>query len=287
MRTTLIHNPDAGDRDWSGERLADALAAEGYPVATRHASSDPALAEILGAAQGTVAVAGGDGTVARVAKALYGGRARLAILPSGGANNIACSLGVPPDPEAAIRALRDARPRDFRLGRVEGAGCDRGFVESVGIGPIARAAWRMPDDGVSRAEKRTRGRAVLREEVLEAETVRAAAFLDGEPLHEVALMLEVMNIARVGPSLALAPEADPGDDLLVVAWLPVERREAMADWLENPEAGPPPLCWKSARRVEFEIAGEALRIDDDRVKAVTGKVRIALLPRPLAVLSPA
>lgn len=286
MRATLIHNAKAGGGEWPADRLVAALEAAGCAVAGRHASDDPALAEILSAASGTVAVAGGDGTVARVLKGLQGTAAHLAILPTGGANNIACSLGIPPDPAAAIAAVAEARARPFRIGRIVGAGCDRGFVESVGLGPIAQAAWRMPDDGVSREEKRERGRAVLREALEEAGTIRAAAILDGEPLHEPALMLEAMHIARVGPSLVLAPEADPGDDLLCVAWLPPERREAMAAWLAAPEAGPPPLCWKSARRVELEIAGEALRIDDDRVKAVVGKVSLELLERPVAVLSP-
>lgn len=286
MRATLIHNPKAGNGGWSAERLAAALAAAGCAVAAHHPADAPDLDETLAAATGVVAVAGGDGTVARVAKALHGGSAQLAILPSGGANNIACSLGIPADLEAAIRALATARPRRFRIGRLKGGGCDRHFVESVGLGPLAEAAWRMPDEGYAREEKRKRGRAVLREALLEAETIRAAVILDGEPLREAALMLEAMHIARVGPSLELAPGADPGDGLLCVAWLPPERRAAMADWLEAPEAGPPPLCWKSARRVELEIAGSALRVDDDRVKAVGGGVVLDLLERPIAVLSP-
>lgn len=285
MRLTLVHNPGAGGGGWSAERLVAALRAAGCEVAAVYAADDPELAERLAAA-GVVAVAGGDGTVARIAKVLHGGDAALAIIPSGGANNIACSLGIPAEPKAAIAMLRTARPRPFRLGRATGAGCDRGFVESVGLGPIAREAWRMPDDGVTREEKRERGRAVLREAVREAETIRAAAILDGEPLREATLMLEAMGIARVGPSLTVAPDADPGDAFLHVAWLPLERRAAMADWLDDPEAGPPPLCWTRARRVELEIAGESLRIDDDRIKAVVGKVVLEVVEPPLAVFSP-
>jgi diacylglycerol kinase (ATP) len=275
QRVTLVHNASAGEGEWPPERLVGALAAAGFDVADDRSVGDM---ESLEGVRGLV--------VARVAIALRDAEAVLAIVPTGGANNIAATFGVPRDPARSLADLERGRRSALHIGRLEGASGDRLFVESVGLGPIARAAWRMPQDGISREEKRTCGRAVIAAAVQAAEPVRAAATIDGEPLREAALMIEVMNIALVGPSLRLAPEADPADRDLVVAWLPLDSREAMIAWLESPEAGPPPMCWRRGRRVEIHVAGDAVRIDDDLLKVVRGEIRLELLPRPLPVLLP-
>ncbi len=279
----LVHNPGAGEGEWTLERLRAGLAAAGLAVTRDMSSGD---AEAFAALRGLVAVAGGDGTVAKLAKCLHGAEAELAIVPIGGANNIARSLGLPRDPGAALAGLAAGRRAALHVGRMEGASGTHGFVESVGLGPIARAAWRMPQEGVSREEKRVRGREVIRNAVHEADPIRAAVTIDGEPLREAALMLEAMNIPLVGPGLRLAPDADPGDADLVVAWLPLDAREAMMAWLENPEAGPPPMQWRRGRRVEIHVAGDAVRVDDELLKAVRGGVSLELLPHPVPLLLP-
>ena len=65
MRITLVHNPDAGDRGRDEEtRLARLISNAGHTIAARSRGDDPAL----DAPADLVVVAGGDGTVGRVAR---------------------------------------------------------------------------------------------------------------------------------------------------------------------------------------------------------------------------
>ena len=67
--------------------------------------------------------------------------------------------------------------------------------------------------------------------------------------HEVVL-IEVLNISQVGPRLRLAPDADPSDELLDVAYVTTEHREALLEWLDalihddldESVVGPPPVA---------------------------------------------
>lgn len=282
---TLIHNSGAGGGEWPRERLISVLAAEGFDVAQVHDAKADDLAERLAAARGLVVVAGGDGTVGEVAIGLRHGEATLAIIPTGGANNIARSLGIPAEPGAAIRGLRNCRRDGLRIGRLGGTVRERWFVESIGLGPSAHAA-QNPKEGIPPDEKRARVREVIREALAEAEPVKATTVVDGEPLRDPLLMLEVMNITLVGPNLELAPQADPGGGHLIVAWLPVDARDEMMAWLAAPDGRKPPLLWRRGRNVELRLAGDALRIDDEVVDLVDGTVTAELLRQPLEVLVP-
>jgi diacylglycerol kinase family enzyme len=76
---------------------------------------------------------GGDGTVNEIANGLAGSHVPLGIIPGGGTNVLARSLGIPIDPVEAtglLLARRDRAPRRVPLGR---AG-DRYFTFSCGIG---------------------------------------------------------------------------------------------------------------------------------------------------------
>jgi diacylglycerol kinase family enzyme len=82
-----------------------------------------------------VVVAGGDGTIGFVARALADSDRTLGIVSLGTFNNFAKSLGLPRDPEEAIRALRNGRPHAITVGRVNG----RVFLEAAAIGMFGAA----------------------------------------------------------------------------------------------------------------------------------------------------
>lgn len=80
-----------------------------------------------------VVAMGGDGTVNEIANGLAGTGTPLGIIPGGGTNVLARSLGIPEDPieaTAHLLARRDAAPRRLPLGRADG----RYFTFSCGIG---------------------------------------------------------------------------------------------------------------------------------------------------------
>src|SRR5689334_18786729 len=88
----VIYNPIAGRRRGGLlARVSTALAAAGVRVTTAATGARGDAARLARAARdgGTVAVAGGDGTINEAINGLAGGSARLALIPLGTANVLA------------------------------------------------------------------------------------------------------------------------------------------------------------------------------------------------------
>ena len=101
-----------------------------------------------------VVAMGGDGTVNEVVNGLAGTRTPLAVLPAGGVNVFARSIGLPEDPvEATGLLLRrlDEPSRPIALGRIE----ERYFTMSCGVG--------LDGAIVRRVERRQRLKKTVRE----------------------------------------------------------------------------------------------------------------------------
>lgn len=86
--------------------------------------------EKLVAPTATVIVAGGDGTVGWVVRALVDTKHPVGILSMGTFNNFAKSLHLPTTIDAAIRVIKTGKPRPITLGRVNG----KVFLEAAAIG---------------------------------------------------------------------------------------------------------------------------------------------------------
>ena len=150
MRVLLLTNPQAGPAGSAcpPERFLTPMRAWGWDVQTRPVLPDD---DFLGRAAGefaAVVVAGGDGTLHRVANALAGSTIPLGILPCGTANDLARTLGLPLDPDAALQALRDAESRPIDLGLLNG----HYFLNVAALGLSAEVSA-----GVSDAQKRRMG----------------------------------------------------------------------------------------------------------------------------------
>ena len=103
---------------------------------------------------GLVVVAGGDGTVARVARRMVGRGVPVAILPAGTANNIARSLGLLKQPfEELVRGWRDARRVQLDVGIAAGPWGERYFVEGLGAGLFAGLLVRSEENKEKEGEE--------------------------------------------------------------------------------------------------------------------------------------
>jgi len=69
-----------------------------------------------------VLAAGGDGTVAAVARGLVGSQTVLGMIPLGTYNNVATSLGIPVDAEQACALIAAAPVRAVDVGEVRARG---------------------------------------------------------------------------------------------------------------------------------------------------------------------
>ncbi|HEY3204123.1 MAG TPA: diacylglycerol kinase family protein [Thermoanaerobaculia bacterium] len=295
---TLIHNPSAGDRRWSAKALRRLLERAGYKVRYQSSKGERFEAALEDPGE-LVVVAGGDGTVAKVATRLAGRGAPIAILPLGTANNIATSLGVEGLPEDLIATLASARRVRFDLGAAKGPWGESLFLEAVGFGLIPRmiASARSKKKslrGGARAFPPFAWELRLLNRMLRRAPVREATILlDGKQFSRKCLLLEAMNIGSIGPRLLLAPEANPGDGHLDLVCVGPDQRRELARYLEGRLAGrerPADFRLARAKRIEIRWPGTDVHVDDEvpakqksRVSLSIGEKRVEfLVPRQTA-----
>jgi diacylglycerol kinase family enzyme len=297
LRVALIHNPSAGDEQHDAESLVAAIEREGHEVDYR-SRKDDGWSEGLQRGPELVVVAGGDGTVTEVFKALAGSSVPVTLIPRGNANNIADTLGFTSGDAARLaRGWPGYELGRFDLGEVETPWGTERFVEGVGAGLFADVLARAErNDDDAAADKVRRGLELLRETLAEADAGRWEPRLDGEHLAGELLGVEALNIRETGPEVRLAPAADPGDGLLDVVVVAPDDRDALRRYVEerlgDRAAEAPPLEVRRGRELVLEIpANGVLRVDDEpwpdassRREAGTAVVRAAV--QRVRVLAP-
>jgi diacylglycerol kinase (ATP) len=274
MRVALVHNVTAGDREYESEDLVGLLREAGHTV-DEFGKRKRDVARAIATRPDLLAVAGGDGTVAKAAIALRDSTLPLFILPTGTANNIARSLGIAGSVPEIIGALASARPVRLDIGHVSAPWGEKAFVEAAGVGFMG-TVLRRGQSTRGRVERfvRTVGRPMdkqlqgaargvarfIRDSAPRYHEVRA----DGEDLSGDYLVVEAMNIREIGPRLTLAPHARPGDGLLDLVLVRPEDRAELADYFASLETSRefPPIVSRQVRQVEMSWRAGAGHIDD-------------------------
>jgi diacylglycerol kinase (ATP) len=287
MRTFLLHNPDAGDGSASRASLEAALSRSGCEVVSC-SKDDDRYKDALGETWDLVAVAGGDGTVAKVARHLRDRGIPVAILPTGTANNVARSLEIEGEAEEIAANLRGAPIRSLDLGLAKGPWGERRFIEAVGFGAVGPAMLKLTPKPPF--EHRIRlGREALREAIAEAPPYNLTITIDGERVSGEFLFAEILNLRFSGPRLPIAFFAEAGDQMLDIVLLGEDQRMAMLNWIaEAPEESPPPVLVITGREVTATWRDAPLRIDDDLCPPEKGLhvIEIGLEPESLRILCP-
>ncbi|HEU5304130.1 MAG TPA: diacylglycerol kinase family protein, partial [Gemmatimonadales bacterium] len=223
-RALLITNPAAArTAPMSVEAILTTLRGAGWDTRVR-ATSGPGDARRLaehGVSEGVevVAVYGGDGTTMQAAAALVGTDVSLGVIPGGTGNLLAGNLRIPASPARAARALVNARPKLFDLGRVERPGGPQYFAVACGAGYDARVMA-----GTLAAHKRRWGMAAYVATTLRLMPHLRSALhsitIDGVEYEADASMVLVANCGEViPPFLKLGPGIAPDDGLLDVVVL--------------------------------------------------------------------
>jgi diacylglycerol kinase (ATP) len=304
VRVTLLHNPVAGDR-WRGSGGSIGVGADGRRaligalVRAGHAvcyasTKEPGWQELVREKTDLYAVAGGDGTISKVAAAVAAEtdrRAPLALVALGSANNIARSFGIPLDVERWIAGWDRARRRTLDVGIAHIDGEQRAFFESVGLGSFADLLASGEADDFQGEEKITGGLRVLARNLEHLEPRSLRLTMDGAEVREPMLLLEVMNVRFIGPMLSLA-DADPGDGALDVVYATDRHRAALAAWLARRRDGSAsteraPLPTLRTRRAVLRGLTSPIHIDDQvwRGKDVSS-IDVGVETRPLLMLVP-
>ncbi|HEX4325575.1 MAG TPA: diacylglycerol kinase family protein [Burkholderiales bacterium] len=301
MQITLIHNPGAGGGEHSGRAaLETLLRGAGHEVFYQSSDAEDWDAALKRPAELVVA-AGGDGTVARVARRLAGAATPFAALPLGTANNIARSLGLMQHSlEQHVAFWPQARRMKLDLGIARGPWGEEAFIEGLGLGLFA---WMMPladespkmaaitnaDEALSYALK------MLRRLLEEHAPDHIKATLDGADISGNYLLFEALNLPYVGPNLFLAPDAKPDDGLLDVVMVDEAHRDellaAITGWQEG-KSTLPRLPTKRGKLLKIEPVADNVHMDDKLWRAGDselpnrGDIEVKLMPGAVEVLVP-
>ena len=251
-----------------------------------------------------IAVAGGDGTVGKVARRLIGKPTPIAILPVGTANNLAHAMGLTGRAlEPLIMEWESARRVNFDIGEAEGPWGSNYFVEGVGVGLFAATILniRERDDpilaaDVCREDEITRVLQILKEQVKKHRAKKIKVCLDDEDLSDDYVIIQALNIRYAGPNLDLAPGADTNDGLLDVVLLRRGEEGKLNRYLTHCISGrnaKANLTVRRGRHLQIEWDGSPIHIDDKpwsidngKPKARSNGIDIKVGPHSISFLCP-
>lgn len=290
MRVAVFYNNDAG---WgvSARDIQDAIARHGHAL-VQLLEKDQGIERLFDRPCDLVVAAGGDGTVATVAREVARRRVPMAMLPIGTANNVALDFGWTGTFDEIIGGWQLDRACDADLGIARGPFGTRHFLESVGGGIVTRVIADMdehptagdmsPDTQLAMAiERYARVMASL---AARPWTMR----IDGTEVEGDFLLVEVLNTRSIGPNFEVASDSDPCDGLFTIALAREAHRDALSDYWAARLRGavPPPLALERrlARQVDI-IATEEIHIDDEVfTRHDAGHVSVVLDPGLVRIL---
>lgn len=289
----LLHNPGAGDGEHSPTDLIDMIEAAGFDCSY---SSTKKLnkAEIKPHKLDLVILAGGDGTVRKVAPQLLHENLPIGLIPMGTANNIARTLGISENPETIVENWTHDRVKTFDLGHVYGLDEPHVFLEGFGFGLFPVLMERMKkfdkNEVEDPKERLMIALQVLEELVEEFTAVKGTIKIDGNDHSGKFLLIEVMNIKSIGPNLNLAPDADPGDGYFDVVMVREGDRKRFLQYVKSKiEGAEKPQAFETVRCKSLKIAwdGDLLHADDEKIKLDKSReVNINIQPEALKFLVP-
>ena len=289
----VLHNPKAGESEFSKKKLMAMIRSAGFECSYSSTKSkgwekiEPAEAEMI-------ILAGGDGTVRKVAGALLDKKLPVGLIPLGTANNIARTLGINGTPIDIIESWSDSNIKKYDVGRIYGLRKAEFFLESIGYGVFPRLMKAMEEKGNGLEEipeKRLKlALETLHDIILTSKARYCKITVDGADHSGDFLLAEVMNSQSIGPNLNLAPFADPGDGTLEVILIAERQRQEFADYvlnkLHNVEQSPVFNILK-AKNLDIYWEGRLMHVDDEIFQLDKPKeIRIKLQEGVLQFLVP-
>lgn len=295
----LIHNPTAGSGRHDKESLLQGFSKYGGDI-QYIATSEDQWTDFAKQTADVIYVAGGDGTVRKVADALFKHNLPreacppIGIIPLGTANNIAETLGLASN-EKEFVVNPKAALKTFDCGAIEGAIGEDFFLESFGVGIFPELIRRAKEEDVSNEDQEREIQHVLRlmyDTVKSYDSQKAKIKVNGFTIKGSFLLIEVMNIKTVGPNIELAPNADPGDGFFDLILIPESKRAELLEYVSSRIRGETPVrgledfasCLR-AQELSLKWKNPLLHVDDILITDFKGgKIKLRMLPKALAFL---
>lgn len=273
----LLHNPSAGDEDHDKKHLVSMIEENGFECS--YSSTKKKGWKDFDNSLELLAVAGGDGTVRKVVKALLERKMvekiwPIGLLPLGTANNIARTLNLRDHKtDELVKAWNNCSVKKFDVGMLYDLDDASFFLESFGYGIFPYLMKEMkkreapPDETPEEAIKSALE--LLHSIIISYEPRHCSLQIDGMDHSGQYIMAEVMNTQSIGPNLHLAPFADPGDGMFEIVLIPEENKEKFANFVvERIKGADVAYDYSTLRGKEVIISwnGTHVHVDDEVLK---------------------
>ncbi|MFD0976750.1 diacylglycerol/lipid kinase family protein [Salinimicrobium gaetbulicola] len=284
MKAQIIYNPTSGKNRHTKEDV-EKFVSKGNFSKVKFASTEEEHWERFDANHPDVIfLAGGDGTVHKVAKVLLESKkidshTPVHILPMGTANNISKTLRIGSS-YISHRFNTVKYLKRFDVGRVKGFREREFFLEAVGAGVFPALVSRIKNMQItsfSKSEEIEKSLEVLLDVVRNFKAQRAVIKTEGITISGHFLLVEVMNIQYIGPNFELAPTANPGDGYFDLVLIPEEKREQLLDYIQkmieefaDEEDLKDMVFSMRVKKTEIQWDGPDVHVDDELIQGFSG-----------------
>ena len=142
-----------------------------------------------------IAVYGGDGSIAEVAKVLYGSDTPLAIIPGGTANVMSKELGIPQNSLAAIELLKGDTAKILHMDIASAN--DELFFIRVNVGIMADMVLEASREMKDKVGRLAYGIAAI-QTLIKSDVDQYQLTIDGEKISKEGVALTVTNCGNIG-----------------------------------------------------------------------------------------
>lgn len=274
----LIHNPSAGEGDMAKEEIVALVQSSGFGCSYSSTKKD-GWEKIESRHTDFIILAGGDGTIRRVAATLLSQRLidrklPIGLLPMGTANNIAKTLGILQRERAdLVKSWHDGESKKFDVGTIFGIKDTPFFLESFGFGifpALMKAMKKEPPENQETPEQSLyTALTLIRDIIREAPARYCKIIIDGVEHKGNYLLVEIMNTSSIGPQLKLAPYADPADGHFDVVMITEAHREEFIEYVDELREGKDEHAFFNllrAHKLQIFWDGGKAHVDDEIVK---------------------
>ncbi len=294
-RVKLIANPESGDASGNPERLAQAvrrLTSNGLVVDVAFAApKEEGLLIARNAVKDDydiVIAMGGDGTIGEIIRGLVGSKVSLGIIVGGTMNDIAASLGIPEEINAACDLIATARPRKLDLGVIKTGEHKKFYFFMVTVIGLTATLYplvkKIPKGNLS----------MLKEAVTSFLNFKSKPevllTLDDESKIKInSMMVTVANTPLMGSKNLVAPDASMDDGLFDISVFPdFSKAEVIKYFASTSKEGLVPDGKLQRFRAHKVVVKTSPKLDiaADGILLGSGKAVIKICPGALRVLAP-
>lgn len=229
-----------------------------------------------------VYIAGGDGTISTVIKALMDEDILFGLIPTGSMNNIGQSIGLGDDLESAVQTINGGKVANMDLGKVNGDI----FIESIGIGLVAQIMDRVGEQDSKKEVLKVVKHTLA--EAMTADTLAVKMNADGDESSFETVWLTVTNTGRAAAAL-VDPSADVQDKYLDVVYCePLSLAELgryTISYIRNSHIREEKFHRVSAKQIQLYLP-EHVQVHVDGELKKWRRLNIEVVPAAIKVLAP-